>query len=247
MTVVRKHAFTTDVATTAEEIQEARRFQAARYLEVGFVTSTAVNGMIEDQWVASSTYHVARHESGRVVGVCRFVNLTLSGLPMLSEFDLYAGWRGAIAANCGTAYEMGALAVDPEFKDTMVSASLYRQTIRQFRVHPGQVHLLAALDSGLLEVMRDVLHFPFTQIGDPKMLVGGESTPVYLYVPDALQRQIDLAPDAARYFCGCDDLDIAREEVLDLRSTYTEIRPEPVEVDLTDPVQLNGVQVNQLD
>lgn len=228
-------AVTVEVADTPESIMEARRFQAERYLQVGFVDSVRADGVIEDEWVETSTYHVARGQDGQILGVCRFVRSSQNGLPMFEHFDVDSQWDELIWANRETTYEMGALAADPSKADMSVGALLYRQTVRQFRVHPGQVHLLAALDSKLLKAMRRFMHFPFEQIGEPRMLVGGESTPVYLYLPSALEEQITHAPDAARFFSGFDQLELLEEEIIDLRSKYPRLEPADVTIDLTEP------------
>lgn len=223
-----------DLAVTDQELHEARLFQAARYLDVGFVESVSDTGVIDDEWVAVSEYHVARDDEGEIAGVCRFVHPSDRGLPMRRIFDIEPEWSSALDEHADVVFEMGALAVDPAKSNLAVAAMLYRQTVRQYRVHPGHVHLVAALDSRVLRAMRATMHFPFQTIGESKMLMGGKSVPVYLYLPGALAKQVVNAPEAGLFFTGFDTIDLVEREALDLRSKYPEITPVESIIDLVD-------------
>lgn len=233
------------VASTPSEIHEARKFQASRYLDAGYISARPPGGVIEDEWVVASTYHVARDVAGDVVGVCRFVGPSELGLPMLRHFNLDSSWSRVIGAAAATTYEMGALAADPNQPKFAVAAALYRQAVRQFRVCPGQVHLLAALDARLFRAMRRFMHFPFEQVGDPKFFLGSETVPAYLYLPAALERQVAMAPRAARFFSGFEAIDLVEEEIIDLRATYPELRPSAEVINLSDRAETSDKQIRK--
>lgn len=215
MTAHRKHEIRVRQAVAEKDVLLARRFQARRYLEVGYVETLTADGMIDDQWVEHSQYFIAEDvlRDNRVVGTCRFIHADPLSLPALTSFEIDPTWMEAFASEpFSQLYELGALAADSSYGFMSVGALLYRETVRQFRADQRKAHFVAALDHRLFVTTRRFMNLPLQHIGKPAEYLGSLTVPAYLHVPTALKHLTEKRPNAALLFTEAKSV----SEVLDL-------------------------------
>lgn len=188
-------------ATTADELDRARRLQGRRYLDAGYVDSLTADGYIDDRFVDLSTYFIAVKDA-EVVGVIRLIHSHGKDLPALTEFAVHADWAALMAGLDDTEVdEISALAVDENASEQsfVISLGLYREMWQDTRRHRRASYWLATLDKGIYGLMTRIMGFPFKIIGDERDYMG-ITFPTALSLTELADTIIESKPELAAYF-----------------------------------------------
>ncbi|MCX6808173.1 MAG: hypothetical protein NTW50_00705 [Candidatus Berkelbacteria bacterium] len=172
------------------EIIPARILHHDRYLKAGYISTPSPSGMIEDEYVSNSIYFTCiESATSKTVGVIRLIFRTLpSNFPCLSEFNLYSEDRQIISSlDLSTTVEIGSLAEHPGYK---IAEGLYRFTW-QYSKWQFLSYWFGSIDSRLLKYYLR-RGFPWKIIGEPRVYMGSETTPVMLdlaVLPNSLSQK----------------------------------------------------------
>jgi N-acyl-L-homoserine lactone synthetase len=144
-----------------------------RYLEVGFFKKGE-----EDPFEKDSVYFAAVDETeNKVVGVNRLIFKPMNELPALKEFLIYDIEKRKLKQLESFRYaEMSALTKLPQHDCTI---GMLRETI-QYSLENGITHWFCSLDERVYRYMNRMFHFPFQQIGEPKVYLGSNTIPCIL-------------------------------------------------------------------
>ncbi len=207
---------------------EARQLQGQRFLDSGFVGRLSRDGVVDDPWVAISTYFGALNENGEVVGVARLIPHTSLGLPALLEFDLTrAGAKIVDEIPVGRFAEVSALAVmrgAGAFRSGRIANALYRAMYQYSVVTAGHTHWCAALDVRVKVHLMSSHNFLFEPIGSAREYLGSMTVPVTLDLLGQARHFAHTAPERNRYFLSGLVIDLTGDEV-ELRAGSGEFLP----------------------
>ncbi len=197
---------------------EARQLQGQRFLDSGFVGRLSRNGVVDDPWVAISTYFGALNEKNEVVGVARLIPHTSLGLPALLEFDLTAAGEKIVdQIPRGRFAEVSALAVvrgQGVFRSGRIANALYRAMYQYSVVTAGHTHWCAALDVRVKVHLMSSHNFLFEMIGDARDYLGSMTVPVALDLLGQARHFAHTSPDRNRYFLAGLVIDLTGDEVV---------------------------------
>ena len=207
--VRRAPEVTVEVLVDPDDIRVARRLQARRYLDSGFIDHVDSSGVIDDPWVDVSIYFGVTNTVGEILGVSRLIPYTAEArLPVIEEFELLATERTRFeATDPATIAEVSALAVSRQAKlaGGRVAAQLYRAMGHYSLLVDGRVDWYAALDSRVMKQLVRTYGFLFEPIGPPRHYLGSPTVPARLNL-FAQARHYSLS-SANRFELFADDLE----------------------------------------
>jgi len=190
-----------------------RVFHAAVYADHGFIEGVPPAGVVDDPYVPISTYFAAHDRAGVLVGTARLIRMSALGLPVPRLFDLDPAFEHRLAQlDPRRIGEMASLATNATSSDQWFAlpASILRAVFHQ-AVATGVSHIVAAVESSLLRIVRDFLRIPVDVIGDETEYYGAMRLPILLDIPAALAHaRVDGPPDVVAYFTEGMLLDLPR-------------------------------------
>lgn len=161
-----------------EEIIEARKFLAKRYVEAGYLEKNKSKEIYSDKYVDNSVYFVATRID-EVVGVIRVIHNSKNGLPTRNDFKLYDSESARLSLiKSEKIVEIGNLAA---LSGQGIAKGLYKIVIRY--CVKKKLIVVACIDSVLLNRLLAKYWFfrPFVrQIGEPIFYMGSMTTPIRL-------------------------------------------------------------------
>lgn len=210
--------FDVEVLVRQSDVLAARRLQALRYIDAGFVDDVGLDGAIDDPWVASSTYFGAVNALGEILGVSRLIPWDdWSGLPVFNEFEIdLEELKRFRALGSETAVEVSALAVTrgPGSRGGRVAAALYRAMSQYSLLVDHRVNWYAALDSRVLKQLVRTHGFNFRPMGPARLYLGSLTVPVRLNLFEQARHFAKNSPSGNDYFAGGIEFDLTGPEAV---------------------------------
>ena len=177
------------------ELDEVRRFHHDMFLESGYIAKSSPTGMIEDSRIDVSIYFYCRDMNGEVIGVIRQINGSGLGLPTIDDFKLWPEQKVFINRILWPKIvEIGSLAVNRNHNK--VAEGLYRQIWQQSK-RAQHSYWIASIDNRLLRSLRSRRGFLWVDVGDSKLYMGSDTTPV---IADLREQMINMRERAPRFF-----------------------------------------------
>lgn len=222
------------VVDSHSERDEFRRLQARIYLERGIVDHVPASGMIEDTFVAGSTYLIAERNSA-IVGGCRLIPAAPHGLPTFDEFAPDEPWKSVLAGLWpAKVAEVSALAIDSNKRVTQfaVSAGLFRAVFHHSLMDTTIRVLLGAVEIPLLRIINRAFGIPLNLIGEPHWWLGAVRAPLLIDMVGYMAGARQDDPAAYDYF--------TQGLVIDVRSDEAAIDKDAAELGRIDTVLDRG-------
>ncbi len=221
--------FDVEVLVDPDDIVAARRLQASRYLESGFVTRLDDGGVIDDPWVSVSTYFGASTRDGVILGVSRLIPYRDDvGLPVFEEFELVeAEVERFRSVDPDTVVEVSALAVSKQsvVLSGRVAAALYRAMSQFCFLETGMVNWYAALDARVLRQLIRSYDFIFEAMGPAREYLGSTTVPVRLNLYEQARHFALVAPDAPNFFTEGIEFDLTGPSPIIRAATHDYLPP----------------------
>ena len=214
-------------AVSEEDVRSARQLHGRRYLDAGYVTELADDGVIDDDWVAHSKYLVAVEDSSNeIIGTCRMIQPSVRGFPLFRYLPVSEDANRTFAdMNPNRCTEVSALATARTgLQEFAVGASLYA-AVWQTAVAEGYAYLLAGIDRRLFRLLYRQLGFPYEPLGEPVEYMGSLTIPTALYLPKAIHDFREKWPEALAIYSGEFSFDELGHVEVDLRSEVAEYTP----------------------
>lgn len=159
---------------------KAIELHLTRYIDVGFLKKGE-----QDPYQEESVYFAAVCKADNaVVGVNRLIFRPMDELPAMREFAIYDIEKLKLKQLDSHRYaEMSALTKLPNHDCTL---GMLRTTL-QYSLERKMTHLFCSLDERVHKFMIRMFHFPFHQIGEPKVYLGSNTIPCILDLVELAQ------------------------------------------------------------
>lgn len=154
------------VANTGQLIYLAKRLCHDVYLRSGYISEAMPDGIIPFQYDSSAVYIVALNAGNDVVGTVRLAMACPSHIFEVWQGKLYESYNWLVGnATTAKSFEMGALAVRPDFSYTGVSFGLYKAAY-DYSLEQGLDYAIIGMDQRALGSLIKY-GWNFIQIGEP--------------------------------------------------------------------------------